>query len=553
MRKIKTLSIENFKAFATKETFELKGRHLLVFGTNGSGKSSIFWSIHTFLQCGMRHPINQIEKIEKYFDRGTESLHNLYTPENAHSEIEIVFEDDTTNYVGNVLGKDNYNSIHKAVVKDANKGADFINHRLLMNFYNYRNSEDIDLWPVFKYQIFPFVFEGDESLADHYMRIEEMGTVERPKTVKDDLAEFNSQLGDLIGFVNGRVNTFLKDHFWGGEERFKIELVYTSMAEYQAHSNKEKRQISSGIIGIKVQAKKVEGTGFYDVPKPQSFLNEAVLNAMALSIRLMVGKRKSKALQTRILALDDLLISLDMANRMKIIRILLKEYADDHQILLFTHDRGFYKLVLNEIQTQRENWVVEEFYARKPGQNPERKSGKDDLQKAEDEISYRNFDAAANYLRKYVESFLIEITETELEAIWKSKRWRYIKDYLGILKKQIQQGRLKRFKRILSKDVSITNIEKLSENIDKTSLSREDKGTLKGLKSDILGFAKDVYKQDSENADLYKKINELERITDRILNPGSHGTEAPFFQEEMDAAVETIKQFRDLLIERKNE
>ena len=44
MKKIYKLAIKNFKAFQDEEIFAFKGKNVLVYGSNGSGKSSLFWA-----------------------------------------------------------------------------------------------------------------------------------------------------------------------------------------------------------------------------------------------------------------------------------------------------------------------------------------------------------------------------------------------------------------------------------------------------------------------------------------------------------------------------
>ena len=43
-------------------------------------------------------------------------------------------------------------------LSEMNLASEFISHRLLINFYNFRNSREIDLYPVFDRDIFPFVY-----------------------------------------------------------------------------------------------------------------------------------------------------------------------------------------------------------------------------------------------------------------------------------------------------------------------------------------------------------------------------------------------------------
>ena len=60
MQKIKSITLRNFKYFYGKETeqpqnkIELDKQNLLLYGENGSGKSSIYWALYTFLQSSIK-------------------------------------------------------------------------------------------------------------------------------------------------------------------------------------------------------------------------------------------------------------------------------------------------------------------------------------------------------------------------------------------------------------------------------------------------------------------------------------------------------------------
>ena len=76
MSNIDKLVVENFKAFYGPNTIDLDGKHLLIYGENGSGKSSIYWALYTLLQSTTKEE----DDIAKYFDRtNEENLLNIFS------------------------------------------------------------------------------------------------------------------------------------------------------------------------------------------------------------------------------------------------------------------------------------------------------------------------------------------------------------------------------------------------------------------------------------------------------------------------------------------
>ncbi len=56
MSRIKSIQIHNFKFFNEQAPIELgkDGKHLLLFGENGSVKSSIYWSLYTLFESAYK-------------------------------------------------------------------------------------------------------------------------------------------------------------------------------------------------------------------------------------------------------------------------------------------------------------------------------------------------------------------------------------------------------------------------------------------------------------------------------------------------------------------
>ena len=140
MRKIHQIKIGNFKAFQQEQTFDLKGKNVLAYGNNGSGKSSLFWALYTLTQSS----IKQDEDIQKYFkifkesDKSThQSLRNVFTGEDGNSFIDLTLKDKHGEKSVYTISHDTItsNKDSDTIIQELNQASDFINYKLLHNFY----------------------------------------------------------------------------------------------------------------------------------------------------------------------------------------------------------------------------------------------------------------------------------------------------------------------------------------------------------------------------------------------------------------------------------
>ena len=92
---IQKILIQNFKAFKIQEVIDLEGKNALICGNNGSGKSSLHYALHVFLQSSLKG-----DSYKKYFAypkdkvNGAESLLNIYgNPHEFVIELELQKQD----------------------------------------------------------------------------------------------------------------------------------------------------------------------------------------------------------------------------------------------------------------------------------------------------------------------------------------------------------------------------------------------------------------------------------------------------------------------------
>ena len=128
-------------------------------------------------------------------------------------------------------------------------------------------------------------------------------------------------------------------------------------------------------FGVYLSITKYNGKAV-EIVHPNTFLNEAKMAALAFSIRWAILDYRLNAgaipAAMKVLVLDDIMISLDMANRNKLIRVVTNQLAQQYQILFLTHDMQIYDCMKNELMSLYDkkkeedlkdtNWTLMELY-----------------------------------------------------------------------------------------------------------------------------------------------------------------------------------------------
>ena len=374
MAAISKITIDGFKAFPNSFTLDLEdGKNLLMYGENGSGKSSIYYALHSLLQSQCK------DKNSTYFDpNNAESLVNQQTKK-PDAKVTVLFTGSDVSYSISHAGY--HESVTQPIspLRDLNGQCVFINHKFLFNVFCFRNSQYIDLFSVFIKDILPFTLTQDKSdyisnIYDDVMKgIKRRGksnTIDPSYQAKID--KFNVETKYVIDQINSNAietaTTIYNNHFRNSEDhQLRISLCYDNNKDKVPQPNKsywlrcglryqnvekagvmEPKSVSTSMellqpaITLKVEELLGDGVTYRHIEKPQTYFNEAKLTAIALSLRFALLDTVTAA-NGRFLALDDMLISLDMSNRTKVINYLLDVISEKYKVYLFTHDRAFFE------------------------------------------------------------------------------------------------------------------------------------------------------------------------------------------------------------------
>lgn len=448
--KIKKIVIENFKYFHDSFPLDVNSRNLLVYGENGSGKSSIYWALYTLFQSRLK-PSNA--DVEKYFDASHgENLRNKFSAAADSSKVEVTFEDKS-----NPAATDKTYSIEQGNLTTRQipdtfmdftiASSDFLNYKMLSKLTDKDNSAINDITDLFVKEIYPFAdFQIEYTDLDGKLS----GTRNAQKWhdyINSSLAQIEHQKGkrcnhfDKTGVKYGRYKTLIRDFrdqlalyladlslratakldqdfkIKDVELRFETDPSYDFDLSTSPHSKYRDHTLHPLHIRLNARLKNAQlAGGSTDIIHLRTFFNEAKLTCIGLAVRLAVADMKYIAggNLASVLCLDDMLVSLDMSYRLPVTKALFR-YATNYQLCVFTHDRSLYHLmrnVIKELRYSKEDWFQLEFYRSDPAKEAteepkvnciEPKEGKEKIQEY---FAQGDYSAAGNYLRKYAEELI---------------------------------------------------------------------------------------------------------------------------------------------------
>jgi len=449
--KLFELHINNFKFFLKQDSnsplLKINGKNLLIYGENGSGKSTIYWALHALLESSFKE---KDADVAKYFiPKGKYSLVNIHAGKKPKTHIKAVLKDpNDLSIQEEFLVSGDLPTIKKirakTEVKESNYASDFLNYRTIFQLHNLKHTEDNDLFKWFLDEILLHIKNGTtneleifENLKKGPVKIRDINgdvvyptadlqnsTVPEEKkdyvkysTYKKNVASWNKRFKDLLKKITEQANLILKNDF---NYDFEIKL---DLEPAKFSVTKDSKNFIPPKITLLIPKYNKESNV---VSVPHTFLNEAKWTAIGISIRFAILDNRLYSAPLKCLVLDDILLSLDMSNRDKIMKIIFERYSTLYQLFFFTHDRYLYEYIKRKYSNQIEtDWNILEVYAIDKLENgitissPLVVSGSpsflaDGLRNVHS-TDRPDYPAAASYFRKYAEEILCNFLPEEFQ------------------------------------------------------------------------------------------------------------------------------------------
>ena len=386
--KITKIEIKNFRAFYGTYQINLHkaGKNLLVYGENGSGKSSLYFALKRFLESD---------------DNASPSFQNdrnIFIEDAGY--IKLGLRANQWSRLETYEWSESVRETNDELIIEASRAKGFLDYKsLLETHYVHRESNTVNVFNLLvKTLLANTVNIEGRRLADDWSDIQSpyprRNATSQIATLEERIESFNIELANRLAELQPKASEILDKFGYNVDIKFDFPGV--------KYNDKTKKLDNQQILLT------VDLSG-RNIPRHHLFLNEARLSAIAIAIYFSSILIQPES-RLKVLALDDVLIGLDMSNRLPVLDI-LDEYFPEHQIFLTTYDKAWYEIVKQ--RPSNGNWKCAEFYSRKIDkcEIPIYVENKAYLEKAKEYFATNDYKACVIYLRTAFEATIKNFCE----------------------------------------------------------------------------------------------------------------------------------------------
>ena len=307
--RITEIEIKNVRAFYGTYRIDLRksGKNLLIYGENGSGKSSLYFALKLFLESG-EDPSHRFENNQ-----------NIFITDAGY--IKLCLRADRRSKQETYEWSETVRETDDELIIDASRAKGFLDYKDLLNtHYVHRENNTVNVFDLLVKTLLANTINPltNRTLAADWTDIQppypRRNATVQIAALESRIEIFNNELENRLAELQPRASEIL------GKFGHNVALNFDFPG---VQYNRDNRTLDKQEILLTVE--------FFDrdIPEHHRFLNEARLSAIAIAIYLSSILMQPES-DLKILALDDVLIGLDMSNRLPVLDI-LEEYFPDYQ------------------------------------------------------------------------------------------------------------------------------------------------------------------------------------------------------------------------------
>lgn len=407
--KISKIELKDYRAFyGNNYKIDIpNGKNLIIYGENGSGKSSLFQAVSDFFESAVNNVLPFAKHIKAADDRNEQYVKLTFTDYSVQPIESIGFQ------FSNL--KTDTNQAEGQFIAQTFNLKSFLSYKQILKTY---------------------LFDTKNNFENHFFDLlvsELIGSINNSFTnnpINQDWQELKENPEDTIlaEQLEKGVNEIIGGIIYPDPKLDNIPGVNTYLNSYLEYF-KQDLSVQLNPCKIEIDNKKINATISLkltlfgeELDNHIEILNEARLSALALSIYFSaIQKSVAVQLKYKILFLDDIFIGLDLSNRIPLLDILRNEFKE-YQIFITTYDRHWYELAKEYL----DSWLPVELYINKNDGLPFETPSIIDkdlsyLSKAEKYYNISDYISAGNLLRKEVERILKTKLPTSYKIIEESE------------------------------------------------------------------------------------------------------------------------------------
>jgi energy-coupling factor transporter ATP-binding protein EcfA2 len=411
VKRITKIQIDNYRAFLRDYVIDLpQGENLLVYGENGSGKSSLFKALNNYLTSSRNLTFPFVKNhYRPTADNGTIRL--TFIDADPITHLPVIGTEQTLDFGSNA-------STHNVnYVMDAELVKGFLDYRSLLDVY-YNNEPKPNLFKLIVLKILSKQFNPTRAYryGEKWKQLQDNLTVNaynsRHWIHQSALAELPIYEADLkltLRNIFRYLNTVLMANYFN---EMNIQLRFELQPMSFNYGRGKWEWYTPADLRLTVIQNGTQVPDDYN-----DFLNEARLSAFAICIYLASLKTNPELIDYKILFLDDVFVGLDTSNRLPILNIIKEEFKE-HQVIISTYDRHFFELAKRKFAIEiPAKWKTSEFYVGHDNiglvsfDKPIVVIGESHYEKAVKFLNDRDkpdYPAASNYFRKALEEIILD-------------------------------------------------------------------------------------------------------------------------------------------------